>query len=104
MKNALKIPLIAAISFAVSAVIAELVPSLTVPMTLISVGVAGISTLILLFSLSESRKQGRLGSTILSTMIMAAIAIALFIWLLPRVQMDVPVHHPKSTPTSFPIL
>lgn len=102
MKNTFTINLLAAISFGVAALLAELVPSLTVSMSLISVGVAGICTLILLFSLSECRKQGRLTSALLSTVIMAGITIVLLIWLLPRVQIEVPVHPPEITPTSFP--
>ena len=104
MKNPFIIPLLAAISFGVSAFLADRMPSLTVSMTLISVGVAGICTLILLFSISESKKQGRLPSTIVSTLILAVITVVLIMWLLPRIQIEVPVSPHQITPTGFPSL
>ena len=102
MKNSFTIPLLAAISFGVAALISGVVPSLTVPITLISVGIAGISTLILLFSLIEARRQRRLGPAVISTVVMAVITIVLIIWLLPRVQIEQPVTPPQRTPTGFP--
>lgn len=101
MKNSYSIPLLAAISFGAAALVSALVPSLTVPMTLVSFGMAVISTLILLFSLIEAKRQGQLRSAFVAAMIMAAITVALIVWLLPRVQIDQPITPPEITPTGL---
>ena len=102
MKNPYIVPLLAAITFGAAALLSEIVPSLTVAMTLVSVGIAGISTLILIFSLKESRKQGELKSATFAAAVMAVITIWLILWLLPRVQIVPPVIPPSVTPTGFP--
>ena len=102
MKNPYIVPLLAAITFGAAALLSEIVPSLTVAMTLVSVGISGISTLILIFSLKESRKQGELKSAIIAAAVMAVITIWLVLWLLPRVQIVPPVIPPPATPTGFP--
>ena len=102
MQNSFTIPLLAAISLGATALISDRIPSLVVPMTLVSVGIGGICTLILLFSLVGARKQGRLGSALISTVVMAVITIVLIVWLLPRVQVEQPGAPPEKTPSSFP--
>lgn len=102
MKNSFAIPLLSAITFGAAAFLATLVPSLTVPMTFVSVGTAILSTLTLLFSLREARRQGHLGSALLSTVVMALITITLILWLLPRIQIVEPKRPPQITPTGFP--
>ena len=102
MHNSFTIPLLAAISLGAAALLSDRIPSLVVPMTLVSVGIAGICTLILLFSLVGARKQRRLGSALVSTFVMAVITIVLIVWLLPRVQIQQPVAPPEKTPSSFP--
>ena len=102
MKNPFIIPLLAAISFGAAALLSELVPSLTVAMTLVSLGIAGISTLILLFSLVDARRKGQLKSTFVAAAVMAVIAIGLLLWLLPRVEIEPPITPPQTTPTGFP--
>ncbi len=101
MKNSFTILLLCAITFGAAAFLATLVPSLTVPMTFVSVGTAVLSTLILLFSLREARRQGRLGSALGSTVVMALITIALILWLLPRVPIAEPIPTPPVTPDGF---
>jgi hypothetical protein len=102
MRNSFTIPLLAAISLAAAALLSDFIPSLSVSMTLVSVGIAGICTLILLFSLVEARKQKRLGATLVSTAVMAVITIVLIVWLLPRVQIEQPIAPQEKTPTGFP--
>ena len=102
MQNPFTIPLLAAISLGAAALLSDQIPSLVVPMTLVSVGIAGICTLILLFSLIEARKQRRLGPALVSTFVMAVITIVLIVWLLPRVQIEQPVVPPEKTPSTFP--
>ncbi len=102
MRNSFTIPLLASIGLGAAALLSDRVPTLTVPMTFVSVGIAGICTLILLFSLIEARKQRRLGSALVSTLFMAAITIVLIVWLLPRVQVQQPVVPPEKTPSGFP--
>ena len=102
MKSSFVIPLLSAISFGAAALLSDLVPSLTVPMTLVSLGIASISTLILLFSIAEARRQGWLNSALISTIVMTVITIGLLLWLLPRVQIEQPITPPQTTPTDFP--
>lgn len=103
MKNYLIIPLLAAIGLGAAALLSELVPSLTVPMTLVSVGIAGISTLILLFSFAEAKRQKQLKSALVAASVMAVITVTLIMWLLPRVQIEQPINPPQITPTGFQI-
>ena len=102
MQNSFTIPLLAAISLGAAALLSDRIPNLAVPVTLVSVGIVGSCTWILLFSLVEARKQRRLKPAMVSTLVMAAITIVLIIWLLPRVQIDQPVAPPEKTPSSFP--
>ena len=102
MRNSFIIPLLASIGLGVAALLSDRVPTLTVPMTFVSVGIAGLCTLILLFSLIEAKKQRRLGSALVSTLVMAAITIVLIVWLLPRVQVQQPAVPPERTPSGFP--
>ncbi len=96
------IPLLASITIGAAALVSELVPSLLISMTLVSVGVAMISTLIQLFLLAEARRQGQLKSTLISTLVMTAITITLIMWLLPRIPVEKPITPPQITPTTFP--
>ncbi len=101
MKNYI-IPLLAAITIGAAALVSELVPSLLVSMTLVSVGIAMISTLIQLFLLAEARRQGQLKSAMISMLVMTAITVTLIMWLLPRISVEKPIIPPQITPATFP--
>lgn len=96
------IPLLAAITIGAAALVSELVPSLLVSMTLVSVGIAMISTLIQLFLLAEARRQGQFKSALISTVVMTVITITLMMWLLPHIPVEKPIIPPQITPTNFP--